>query len=572
MASAGGFNPTGLVSTLQALTQIVAQNSAIIVGELTPSSSPPSLVYVEGGATPGDGGGGFYYAVPSDTISPDNGSTIIVNRTGLRYYLIPSQLTESGPGVFTNTQFNLFASFILNGLSPSYEWVLVHPGQNATQALVAGIAIPSTSTVFEADAGYFYTTNLASATVAVACGFSARALAANTFNFAQNWIINDSGFAGCNMVGCEVDVSVTGVGSAIYCFDFIGGFPNPVATSVGFIFNTTGKPWSSVLQSSDGASTSNAILLGALSTPAATVDSQGIVFGAYDSTATSQACLIAAQATSNGANLVLTPSATGSLITPNALGVFGLGAFASALQVTGNGGFFATFEVSASIIGSITYTGSTTSYNTTSDYRIKTVYGPANGSKLREMQVHEISYKDDPTQARHFAFLAHEVQQVVPAAVTGIKDAVYAADVIATRPKKVHSKGEPRAEDVTRQERVIDRVVSAVYENNVVNQADGSILHKKGDPYERKIWKTNTIVVHAKGTPYEADVLEAEEAVVHKKGDPVLQQMDHSLLVPYIVAHSLEMDAREAALEAREAALEARVAAMEARLAAITPH
>jgi hypothetical protein len=82
--------------------------------------------------------------------------------------------------------------------------------------------------------------------------------------------------------------------------------------------------------------------------------------------------------------------------------------------------------VATTTVGSVTTNGTTTAYNTTSDYRLKTVHGPADGSVISRLRVYDVDYIADPLHVIHAAFLAHEVQQIVPHAVTGKKDAVNA--------------------------------------------------------------------------------------------------------------------------------------------------
>lgn len=97
--SSGSFNTQAVVSTLQELIRILLLNGGAFSEVLTPPAQP-SLVYVEGSVTPGDGGGGFYYAVPSDSTSPDNGGSVIVNRTGLRYHQVPTNFNQPSTGQF----------------------------------------------------------------------------------------------------------------------------------------------------------------------------------------------------------------------------------------------------------------------------------------------------------------------------------------------------------------------------------------------------------------------------------------------------------------------------------------
>ena len=74
--------------------------------------------------------------------------------------------------------------------------------------------------------------------------------------------------------------------------------------------------------------------------------------------------------------------------------------------------------------GSITVSSTSTAYNTSSDYRLKENVVPMTGSLERVDQLKPSRFNfigDDKTVD---GFLAHEAQEVVPEAVTGIKDAV----------------------------------------------------------------------------------------------------------------------------------------------------
>ena len=76
------------------------------------------------------------------------------------------------------------------------------------------------------------------------------------------------------------------------------------------------------------------------------------------------------------------------------------------------------------VVGSISTLGSATSYNTSSDYRLKEYVQPVADaiSRLNALNPVNFAWKADGT--RTDGFIAHEVQAVVPQAVTGEKDAV----------------------------------------------------------------------------------------------------------------------------------------------------
>jgi hypothetical protein len=73
-------------------------------------------------------------------------------------------------------------------------------------------------------------------------------------------------------------------------------------------------------------------------------------------------------------------------------------------------------------VGSISVSGSVTSYNVTSDYRLKQDFKPFNGLDLvSKIKVYDYEWKDG--NKRMNGVIAHELQEVVPYAVTGKKDA-----------------------------------------------------------------------------------------------------------------------------------------------------
>jgi hypothetical protein len=72
-------------------------------------------------------------------------------------------------------------------------------------------------------------------------------------------------------------------------------------------------------------------------------------------------------------------------------------------------------------IGSITATGLVTTYNTTSDYRLKQDYKNFNGLNLiSKIKTYDYEWKLD--KSRMYGVIAHELQQVLPYAVQGEKD------------------------------------------------------------------------------------------------------------------------------------------------------
>ena len=77
------------------------------------------------------------------------------------------------------------------------------------------------------------------------------------------------------------------------------------------------------------------------------------------------------------------------------------------------------------LVGQIGTSGSSTYYNTSSDHRLKeNVVNLDNATdRLKQIPVHRFNFIADPNTTVD-GFLAHEVQDVVPEAITGAKDAV----------------------------------------------------------------------------------------------------------------------------------------------------
>jgi len=88
---------------------------------------------------------------------------------------------------------------------------------------------------------------------------------------------------------------------------------------------------------------------------------------------------------------------------------------------------FEEFRYSNSAVGSITSSGTTTSYNVTSDYRLKENIVPLTSAldKILQLKPRTYNYKSKPEEKIE-GFIAHELQSVIPHAVTGEKDAVNA--------------------------------------------------------------------------------------------------------------------------------------------------
>jgi len=82
------------------------------------------------------------------------------------------------------------------------------------------------------------------------------------------------------------------------------------------------------------------------------------------------------------------------------------------------------FRRNSSTVGTITTSLSVTTYNTSSDYRLKENIAPMTDALAKVSQLKPCTYVWKATGETSQGFIAHELQEVVPECVTGEKDAV----------------------------------------------------------------------------------------------------------------------------------------------------
>jgi hypothetical protein len=83
-----------------------------------------------------------------------------------------------------------------------------------------------------------------------------------------------------------------------------------------------------------------------------------------------------------------------------------------------------TFLNGNGVVGVINTSGSTTSYVTSSDYRLKNTIAPMTGALAKVALLKPCTYKWNADGSDGEGFIAHELAEVVPQCVTGEKDAV----------------------------------------------------------------------------------------------------------------------------------------------------
>jgi hypothetical protein len=93
--------------------------------------------------------------------------------------------------------------------------------------------------------------------------------------------------------------------------------------------------------------------------------------------------------------------------------------------VSGTGSTTAVyFKRNATGTGTISVTGSNTAYNTSSDYRLKENIAPMTGALAKVAQLKPVTYKWKLDSSDGEGFIAHELAEVCPHAVSGEKDAI----------------------------------------------------------------------------------------------------------------------------------------------------
>ena len=89
-----------------------------------------------------------------------------------------------------------------------------------------------------------------------------------------------------------------------------------------------------------------------------------------------------------------------------------------------SGDWYNGFIYNGNLIGTITQSGTTgVAYNTSSDYRLKGDVTPMTNRLAAVMALNPVTYTWNTDGSSGQGFLAHELQAVIPDAVTGTKDA-----------------------------------------------------------------------------------------------------------------------------------------------------
>jgi hypothetical protein len=198
-------------------------------------------------------------------------------------------------------------------------------------------------------------------------------------------------------------------------------------------------------------------------------------------------------------------------------------------NLTGANGTSIEFAKSGATVGSISVTGSAAAYNTSSDYRLKENITPIQGAAdiVKAMRPATYTFKADGSWAD--GFIAHELQELHPVAVTGSKDAMRDEEYEAT--PAVY-------------EDVIIPAVEAVAEVLAVYDDDGVLVSEGVPAVEAEPERTEQRLV--------------SEAVMDTRSVPDYQGVDYSKLTPILTAALQEALNKIDELTARIETLEAK--------------
>jgi hypothetical protein len=123
-----------------------------------------------------------------------------------------------------------------------------------------------------------------------------------------------------------------------------------------------------------------------------------------------------------GGNVMV--NATSALARFSVYGQAGSNVWVQSNTNTGTGAIVSLgFRNDNGLVGYVQTSGSSTTYVTSSDYRLKDNIVPMTGALAKVAQLKPVTYKWKVDNTQSQGFIAHELQEVVPECVTGDKDA-----------------------------------------------------------------------------------------------------------------------------------------------------
>ena len=215
-----------------------------------------------------------------------------------------------------------------------------------------------------------------------------------------------------------------------------------------------------------------------------------------------------------------------------------------------SGSDYIVFRYGGTNIGSITQSGTTsTSYNTSSDYRLKTDVQPMTGATATFKQLKPVNFEWIADGTRVDGFLAHELQEVIPAAATGTKDGMMDEEYeVSPATGDVYTAGSDAG---------FNEVSSAIEASPAYYDVDGNVIkaevvavaavHEAFDSVDEVIHSSD--VAQPETLEDGQAWRETTEQIMATRSVPDMQGIDQAKVVPLLVATIQELIARVEALE-----------------------
>ena len=201
------------------------------------------------------------------------------------------------------------------------------------------------------------------------------------------------------------------------------------------------------------------------------------------------------------------------------------------------------------IVGYIRTSGSSTSYVTSSDYRLKELDVPMTGATERVKALRPINFAWKVDGRRVDGFFAHELAEVVPEAATGTKDAMRDEEYEVT----------PATGDVftAGSEAGFTEVSPAIAPSPAYYDVDGNVIKAEviAEAAVHEAYEAVAEVIHNADVEQPETLEEGQQwrettaAVMGTRSVPDMQGIDQAKLVPLLTATIQELVARIEALE-----------------------